>query len=106
MHGSLPSFWQKSTDKCHWHYFHNPYNRPVKKPDITVDAQGIPCPMPIVKLAQAIGHMQENQIIEILATDHSFIPDVETWCRKAGHRLIRVEEKSEIISALIPKTSK
>ena len=72
--------------------------------DQTVDARGLPCPMPIVKVAQAIAGMQIGQIVEVTATDQSFAPDIEAWCRKTGHDLVKLDEGEEEIKAFVKKT--
>ena len=72
--------------------------------DKTVDARGLACPMPIVKLAQMMKNMEIGHIIEVIASDHSFTPDVEAWCKKTGHMLINIEEDHEEIRAYVMKT--
>jgi len=69
----------------------------------TLDAQGLSCPMPIVKLSQAMKDMNIGEVIEVLASDPSFVPDVEAWCRKTEQKLIKIDESVEIIKAYIEK---
>ncbi len=69
----------------------------------TLDARGLSCPMPIVKLSQAIKGMKIGEIIEVLASDPSFVPDVEAWCRKTGQTLVQINETPELIKAYIRK---
>ena len=76
----------------------------MDRTDQTVDARGLPCPMPIVKVSQAMASMQIGQVVEITATDHSFVPDIEAWCRKTGHDLIEVNEGEDEIKAYVRKT--
>lgn len=76
----------------------------MDKIDQTVDARGLPCPMPIVKVSQAIASMQIGQVVEITATDQSFVPDIEAWCRKTGHDLIEINEGDDEIKAYVRKT--
>jgi TusA-related sulfurtransferase len=56
--------------------------------DEYVDARGLSCPMPIVRLAQAIRRLAPGAIIELLATDAGSVKDVEAWCRTTGHELV------------------
>lgn len=72
----------------------------VKK---TIDASGLSCPMPIVKLSQGIKEINVGEIIEIIATDQSFIPDVEAWCRKTENTLVEIKNDGETIRAYIKK---
>ncbi len=75
----------------------------MEKIDKALDARGLTCPMPIVKLSQAIKEMQVGEIIEVLASDPSFVPDVEAWCRKTGQKLVEIKEGPGEIKAYIKK---
>ena len=54
----------------------------------TVDARGLACPMPIVKVTQAIRPLPGGAVVELLATDAGSVKDVAAWCRTTGHELI------------------
>ena len=54
----------------------------------TVDARGLSCPMPIVKIAQAVKPLPSGAVVELLATDPGSIKDVVAWCRATGNELI------------------
>ena len=60
---------------------------------IKVDACGIQCPGPILKLKQAMDRLQAGQLLEVKATDAGFPRDAEAWCRTTGNRFI--EKRSE-----------
>ncbi len=75
----------------------------MDKADRTLDARGLSCPMPIVKLSQAMKEMNTGEVIEVLASDPSFVPDVESWCRKTEQTLIEIKESAEAIKAYIRK---
>lgn len=70
----------------------------------TIDARGLACPMPIVRLSQALAGLETGQIVKVLATDSSFVPDIEAWCRKTGHELVDITESKEEITVQIKKT--
>ena len=53
-----------------------------------VDARGLSCPMPIVKVAQAMKTIPSGAAIELLATDQGSTKDVAAWCRATGNELI------------------
>ena len=61
---------------------------PVVEITQTVDARGLSCPMPIVKIAQAVKPLPSGAVVELLATDGGSIKDVAAWCRATGHELI------------------
>ncbi|MGB9721449.1 MAG: sulfurtransferase TusA family protein [bacterium] len=75
----------------------------MEKIDKTLDARGLSCPMPIVKLSQTMKELKIGEIIEVLASDPSFVPDVEAWCRKTEQRLIEIKENPDVIRAYIQK---
>ena len=61
---------------------------PVVEITQKVDARGLSCPMPIVKIAQAVKPLPSGAVVELLATDGGSIKDVAAWCRTTGHELI------------------
>jgi tRNA 2-thiouridine synthesizing protein A len=61
---------------------------PVLEIAAMVDARGLSCPMPIVRLAQAIKPLTSGSVVELLATDPGSTRDVDAWCRSTGHDLI------------------
>jgi tRNA 2-thiouridine synthesizing protein A len=56
--------------------------------DVTVDAKGLNCPMPIVKTAQAIKGLTSGQTLEILATDPGSVKDFAAWSKTTGNELV------------------
>ena len=61
---------------------------PVVEIAQTVDARGLSCPMPIVKLAQACRALPSGAVVEVFATDAGSIKDVAAWCRATGNELV------------------
>lgn len=55
---------------------------------IKVDACGIQCPGPILKLKQAMEVLAVGQQLEVRATDAGFPRDAEAWCRTTGHKFL------------------
>jgi tRNA 2-thiouridine synthesizing protein A len=60
---------------------------PTLTVDKTVDARGLNCPMPIVRLAQAMKAVLPGQLIELLATDPGSVEDVAAWSRATGNEV-------------------
>ena len=56
--------------------------------DVTVDARGLNCPMPIVKTAQAVKAMASGQTVEVLATDPGSTKDFAAWSKSTGNELV------------------
>ncbi len=55
--------------------------------DITVDARGLQCPMPVIKTAQAIAKIDSGQTLEVIATDRGALSDIPAWSKDMGHSL-------------------
>ena len=56
--------------------------------DVTVDARGLNCPMPIVKTAQAVKAMASGDTLEVLATDPGSVKDFAAWSKSTGNELV------------------
>lgn len=52
---------------------------------IRVDACGLQCPGPIMKLKQAVDSMAEGDRVEVTATDAGFPRDARAWCASTGN---------------------
>jgi len=71
-----------------------------------VDARGMSCPGPITKLVKAYRVANNGDLIEVLATDPGFIPDVKAWVEKTGNELVELKKEGEVIRAVIKVTAK
>lgn len=71
--------------------------------DIEIDAVGMNCPGPIMRLNKEIQKANDGQYLLIRASDPGFSNDVETWCRRKGHTLQKMTSEKAITTALIQK---
>lgn len=70
----------------------------------TVDAVGLFCPMPVVKLKVEIEKIELKQIIELLADDPGVLEDLPAWCKETGNKLIALNKNADgIFAAFIEK---
>jgi len=67
----------------------------------TLDAQGLACPMPIVKLTKAAKSMAGGDQITVLADDPGFEPDVKAWVEAQGHDLKSITESDGVFTAVV-----
>ena len=74
------------------------------KTTIKVDACGIQCPGPIMKMKQAIDKLEAGQRLIVKATDAGFPRDAEAWCRTTGNRFISKHSESGIHIVEIEKS--
>ena len=90
-------------------------NRPSGKPQpatapggakvIKVDACGMQCPGPILKLKKSMEDLRPGERIEVLATDAAFPRDAEAWCRCTGHRFLSSAAQSGTYHVSIEKSA-
>ncbi|MEZ7892269.1 MAG: FAD-dependent oxidoreductase [Candidatus Wallbacteria bacterium] len=69
---------------------------------IKVNACGLQCPGPLLKLKEALNHAADNDIIEIESSDQSFYNDVQAFAGSTGNKIIGIE-KGKVIKAKILK---
>lgn len=50
-----------------------------------VDARGLRCPLPVIRLAAAALELPDGALVEVLATDPAAVHDVPAWARMRGH---------------------
>ncbi len=70
---------------------------------LAVDAGGLQCPGPILKLAEGIRQIESGDRLIVSATDPGFASDVGIWCERTGHRLEDLAVKGGIYTASIIK---
>jgi NADPH-dependent 2,4-dienoyl-CoA reductase/sulfur reductase-like enzyme/peroxiredoxin family protein/rhodanese-related sulfurtransferase/TusA-related sulfurtransferase len=72
----------------------------------TVDACGLQCPGPILKLKKSMEDVPQGEAIEIVASDPGFRADVKSWCDMTGNTLEALQQEKDQISAVIRKGTK
>ena len=70
---------------------------------IKVNACGLQCPGPIMKLADAMAQADSGDVVEIETTDPAFGCDVEAWCRRTGNTFQGIESSKGMSKATIQK---
>ena len=73
------------------------------KADQTLDCVGLYCPMPIVKTAEAIKKLRQNEVLEVVADDKGIKQDMPAWCQATGHEFLGVEEEGKEIRVYVRK---
>lgn len=71
--------------------------------DQSLDARGLNCPLPILKMGKALRAMESGQVIQMLATDPGSQKDVDSFCSQAGHSLLASERAGDEFVYLIRK---
>lgn len=69
----------------------------------SLDMTGLRCPAPIVRLNGAMRDLAPGATLQALATDPAFQLDVEAWCRRTGHTLVKFSADGGKFEAWIQK---
>ena len=73
-------------------------------PDRTLDCLGLFCPMPVLKVREALKAMRSGEVLEMLSDDPAADADMRTWATRSGHELIAVERNGAVLRFLVRKT--
>jgi tRNA 2-thiouridine synthesizing protein A len=64
--------------------------------DIEVDARGLYCPLPVLRLARALRKQPAGRVARLLATDPVSVQDVEVFCREQRCTLLESSRDGEV----------
>ncbi|MFY9140604.1 MAG: DsrE/DsrF/DrsH-like family protein [Thermacetogeniaceae bacterium] len=79
-------------------------NEPEQQTErLRIDACGLQCPGPIVKVFETMQEMKNGDILEVSATDPGFVSDIKSWCDNTGNRLLEIKREGNVIQAVIRK---
>ncbi|MGI5891768.1 MAG: CoA-disulfide reductase [Bacillota bacterium] len=70
---------------------------------IKINACGLQCPGPIMKLSEAIKNAADGDVIEIKTNDPAFAADAEAWSRRTGNTFMGVHSEKGLYTAMIKK---
>lgn len=68
-----------------------------------IDAIGLLCPLPVLKLRKRLQPLAAGDRILLIADDPAAIVDVPHFCNESGHRLVASEEKNGALTFLVEK---
>jgi tRNA 2-thiouridine synthesizing protein A len=71
--------------------------------DFEIDAIGLKCPLPVLRLQKGLTELAAGQVARLLASDPMAAIDVPHFCAQAGHELIRSAEAADHHEFLIRK---
>jgi tRNA 2-thiouridine synthesizing protein A len=58
-----------------------------------LDARGLNCPLPILKIRKALTAMETGEVVQMLATDPGSSKDMESFCTQTGNELLSSEQQ-------------
>jgi len=70
---------------------------------LEIDACGMQCPGPIMKLKETVETLNEGETVSISCTDPGFIADSKAWCESTSNTLVSLENDGGTIHAIVAK---
>ena len=71
--------------------------------DITIDAMGLRCPIPIVRISRELKKIDSGQTVEVKCDDPAFAEDVKAFCRITRNKLENLHTHESMFTAVISK---
>ncbi len=62
--------------------------------DHTLDARGLLCPLPVLKLRKRLKALQTGEVMELWADDPAAVVDVQHYCSEAGQEFLGMDERA------------
>lgn len=74
---------------------------------VFIDAKGLKCPGPIVKVADALRDLPEGTTVSIEATEDAFYSDIAVWADRTGNTLVSndYDPNGPLVKTVITKTA-
>lgn len=81
-------------------------SKPVTEstPALVMDLKGLVCPIPVVKVANAIKTIELGEVIEATGTDPGILADIPAWCKGTGHELLDIGRDGKTLVFRVRRT--
>lgn len=76
---------------------------PVTKNSIELDACGLQCPGPILKVKQQMESMNAGDSVKVTASDFGFYKDIEAWAKATGNSVTDNQIQGDKVVATVQK---
>jgi len=70
---------------------------------IALDATGLCCPGPLMRVKSTMDQMAPGDQVDITASDMGFYEDIKAWARRTGNELLSVHKEKGLIKASLRK---
>jgi len=77
-------------------------DQPAPVPALVIDARGLNCPLPVLRLRKRLQGLGAGSIVELLATDRAALRDVPSFCAAQGHA-VSAEEVDGVLRFRVRK---
>lgn len=72
---------------------------------VVLDAQGLLCPLPVLRARKALKDVPAGGILKVLATDPGAVKDFAHFCEATGSTLLESSEADGVLTFLIRKAA-
>jgi len=72
--------------------------------DETLNAEGLNCPLPIIKAKKALKGMDAGKVLEVRSTDPGSVADFAAFCSQTGNELMSSNTEGNIYLFEIKKS--
>ncbi len=59
---------------------------------LEIDASGLNCPMPLLKLKKALNELNSTEVVKIIVTDLAAHLDFGVFCQQVGHEILTIHK--------------
>ncbi len=73
------------------------------KADQKINLEGLLCPIPVVRVSQAVKNLAVGGILEATATDPGVLADIPAWARSTGNEVIAMNRDGKIITFFVKR---
>jgi len=70
-----------------------------------IDAIGLLCPLPVLRLRKRLKALGPGEQITLLADDPAAIVDVPHFCNETGHTLVDTREAAGVLTFVVQRKS-
>ena len=74
------------------------------KPDKSIDTIGLYCPVPLFRTREALESLKVGDILEVFADDPAAESDIQSFTKRTGHELLKLDKDEDVLHFLIKKT--
>jgi TusA-related sulfurtransferase len=71
--------------------------------DHTVDAKGLKCPLPLLRLKKEMANISSGSVLQVDATDQGCRTDIPSWCGRNKHIYLGEKLNLDCVSYFILK---
>lgn len=68
---------------------------------VTIDAKGLKCPIPVLKIVALAPKMNQGDILEVFGDCPTFEDDVRKWCEREKKALLAVNSHGDALKMQI-----